>query len=1049
MVFKLDLKNIEGRWRWLFVFISGAMLPAAPAEDVARRIEEVRTGSFELLVQGPQGKPLSETEVEIELARHEFLFGGNIYAFDRFGSPFQNQAYKRSFEEIFNYATLPFYWKTYEPRRGEPGHWRTERIAAWCNAKGILAKGHPLVWTNPAGVPDWIKLLSPAEVSSLILSRVRDSVKKFRGKISSWDVINEPIHTPPFAGFPDRVAQVLDAYRAAREEDPSAKLVLNEYHVMSERAKNFYPFVERCLEAGAPIDAVGIQAHEPRFARFDPERMDVVLDQFARLGKEIHLTEIVFTSGGQKVLRRRPDGSFGETETTWTEESQAEVVEEFYRRAFSHPAVTAITWWDLADGRSWLPGGGLLRKDLTPKPAYQVLKRMIRDEWWTRKKLRTDSSGRVSFRGFFGTYRIRAKVGEEILEQTIPFKKASPRQAAVDLPLPWKVEPGKPRGVFLDSDPVKFILAGRRQSPLLKVLDVDGRDVGKANITAEQVAPERFQVMVAGLGTGYYRLVLSASNGREETRHSFAVLPELSSKPGPDSSIAADAAISWLVARPGAPRSRVNDTLRLAHRAGLRFLRERISWGEVERRPGEYRWGRYDVVASAAQEAGLEVYQILHASPPWSRSDRRAKRMPDDLRHAYRFARAAGEHFRGRVVAWETWNEPDISVFSDDTADQLAAFQKAMYLGFKAADPELTVLMVSLAHPPGPFMECFLENETAPYFEVYNYHTYESLDGYERRAAAHAEVRRRFGISEKPVWVTEAGVALRAPTGKLTPEDAVRQAEFLPKAYVLSLAYGTSRHFFFIFPPYLENDVQFGILEEDLEPSPAYVALHALISALGNAKRPRLLEGLPEGLEGWLFSRGDGLEAAAVWAKEEASLSMKDGLEARELYGRPLQPQSDGKLHITNNVTYLIGKAEAFGAWKPREPAPPSAASPAPFSLPGIVLRFVFPTDRTDKKREAWKVGEGAVLEGNLQVYNFSRDEFRGTIRITGSPGLAVEPPEKQVLIAPDGLESLDIRIRWEGEGAPLRSVRAVAVPQGSSGKDGARSSAAVARVVK
>ncbi len=67
-----------------------------------------------------------------------------------------------------------------------------------------------------------------------------------------------------------------------------------------------------------------------------------------------------------------------------------------------------ITWWDLCDEGSWLPGGGLLRKDMTPKPAYDALRRLIRETWHTRTEGKTDAEGRLTFRGFFGRYMLVA-----------------------------------------------------------------------------------------------------------------------------------------------------------------------------------------------------------------------------------------------------------------------------------------------------------------------------------------------------------------------------------------------------------------------------------------------------------------------------------------------------------------------------------------------------------------------------------------------------------------------------------------------------------------
>jgi hypothetical protein len=407
---------------------------------------------------------------------------------------------------------------------------------------------------------------------------------------------------------------------------------------------------------------------------------------------------------------------------------------------------------------------------------------------------------------------------------------------------------------------------------------------------------------------------------------------------------------------------------------------------------------------------------------------------------------AFGRGVRGRVGAWEPWNEPDIAVFSEDPADQVAALQKAAYLGFKAADPAATVLMVSLAHPPGAFIEAFLENETGPYFDVYNYHTYDPLGGYERRAAAHAEVRSRFGIAAKPVWVTEAGIPIKTPSGDLSPEEAARQAEFVPKSYVLSLAHGASRHFFFILPHYIEHGVQFGLLERDLEPGPGYASLAALASALGDAREPRELHGLPELVTGWLFSRGDGLLAAALWARAETALSLPPGVEARDLYGRALAKRADGLLPVAARVAYVIGKPESFQAWKPAETPQARGAGDAAFTVPHVLLRFAFPADRADKAKEAWRAAGDGTLAGELQVYNFSREEFAGSVRLSGAPGLSVEPAVRSVRVEADGRECIEVKLRWDA-GEEIRRVKACAVRQGPPAGEEDRSSVAIARV--
>ena len=133
--------------------------------------------------------------------------------------------------------------------------------------------------------------------------------------------------------------------------------------------------------------------------RFPLDRVQEILDQYATLGKGLNITEFTPTSAGKKITGSHREG-------VWDEAAQADYAVKFYRVCFAHPAMRAITWWDLSDQGSWLPGGGMLRADMSPKPVYEQLKRLIHEEWKTALHATTDDDGRLSFRGFCGTYRL-------------------------------------------------------------------------------------------------------------------------------------------------------------------------------------------------------------------------------------------------------------------------------------------------------------------------------------------------------------------------------------------------------------------------------------------------------------------------------------------------------------------------------------------------------------------------------------------------------------------------------------------------------------------
>jgi len=109
-------------------------------------------------------------------------------------------------------------------------------------------------------------------------------------------------------------------------------------------------------------------------------------------------------------------------------------VVQFYTVLFSHPAVQAITWWDLSDQGAWQGApAGLLRTDMTPKHAYEALMRLVKGRWWTRTDVLVSRRGRAQFHGFFGEYRVTAEEGGREISGTFTFDAKTKKPAEVRL----------------------------------------------------------------------------------------------------------------------------------------------------------------------------------------------------------------------------------------------------------------------------------------------------------------------------------------------------------------------------------------------------------------------------------------------------------------------------------------------------------------------------------------------------------------------------------------------------------------------------------------
>ena len=400
-------------------------LPAAGEEDplagAAARIEEHRMADGEVRVLDAEGRPIPEAAVAVEQARHEFLFGSNIFAWGRLEDPELEEAYREKFADVFNFATIGFYWASYERQQGQPNHEYAEAVARWCIEQGIVPKGHPLAWnySDPRWLPDDLD-----EIRRLQMERIEDCVARFAGLIDIWDVVNEAVHferesfqerAPKMTAMWERAGRVpftRDCFLHARGANPEATLLINDY-------RNDAPY-ERLIEElvdddGEPLyDVIGLQSHM-HSGTWPNESLWAVCERYQRFGVPLHFTELTVVSG-ERGWELGP----GWDTTPEGEAEQAREVERIYTVLFSHPAVEAITWWDFSDNRAWQGApAGFLRRDMTPKPAYEVLKGLIKGDWWTEEELTADGEGRASFRGFLGDYEIVVRVeGREVARES-------------------------------------------------------------------------------------------------------------------------------------------------------------------------------------------------------------------------------------------------------------------------------------------------------------------------------------------------------------------------------------------------------------------------------------------------------------------------------------------------------------------------------------------------------------------------------------------------------------------------------------------------------
>jgi GH35 family endo-1,4-beta-xylanase len=400
---------------------ASAWLSAAKAREIAMvndmdaEIRQHRMGNATVTVVDSQGNPLPGATVSVEQASHDFLFGASFAGYQSFGTAAQNAEYERLFSDVFNYATVPFYWSLVEKSQGVYDFARLDSQIGWCTSRGIEVKGHALLWTLDGFTPAWLGS-SPSQ--SAMQGYVQAMLQRYGNDVMAWEIVNEPYNQPGI--------DMGNPHVWAKSFDPDGLLVVNEYGQFYNGLPGFFSMLDQSMQAGLPVDVVGIQGHAPADTAFPMTQIKNVLDQYAQLGIDVHITELTPPSDGTPTTG-------APWFSNWDEATQAEYAELLYRTAFAHPAVTAISWWDFSDHGAWIPSGGLVRADLSPKPAYNVLKQLITEEWNTTEAGQTSTGGEFSFDGYHGDYTVEVVYNGKTYNATMSLDKGKTNAAQVKL----------------------------------------------------------------------------------------------------------------------------------------------------------------------------------------------------------------------------------------------------------------------------------------------------------------------------------------------------------------------------------------------------------------------------------------------------------------------------------------------------------------------------------------------------------------------------------------------------------------------------------------
>ncbi|MFF8186842.1 sugar-binding protein [Microbacterium sp. NPDC016588] len=514
-----------------------------------------------------------------------------------------------------------------------------------------------------------------------------------------------------------------------------------------------------------------------------------------------------------------------------------------------------------------------------------------------------------------------------------------------------------------------------------RLTDYGGDEIATGSVTIPAGGRSVSVPFGSSLPTGYYRATVE-SEALGPITTGFVVVPDAASRPSSAGSpFAADVYGSGLIDPQNVPA--FARALRLS---GVEWIRDRQSWND-RANPAQ---GQFDFAyqtrarawLEAASDAGLKTLSTFHHAPTWSDAD--GRKLPQDLRDAYRFAKAVGEEYDGLVDGWQIWNEQNrFFATSSEAPENYAGVLKAAALGFADSGADAQLVTGGLAGVDPHYARQQFRNDVLSYVDGYAYHTH-TTDNYLSSIDAHPDFSSQldaaepFGGEEKGRWVSEAGIALSTGNNSTLPDEtqARAQARYIVTSAVESLHNGSTRHFFFIGAPYREGSIWWSSFRTATEPMPAVAAQSVLTAQLPAASAAGRVDLGDAETSAYAFDTAAG-EVVVAWAPTARAVHVPgSAVTAVDLMGHDVAVTAESggaAVTIGPDPIYLRGSSAAVTA----QPTTPVTQAPSVIdtgfdAAHRIVVQPRFSaTASASSQTHGYAMSASGTNRVDVDVYNF------------------------------------------------------------------------------
>jgi endo-1,4-beta-xylanase len=267
-------------------------------------------------------------------------------------------------------------WEAIHPQPDSYNFTEADWNINFAEKNGMRVHGHNLCWNSPTN-PAWLKsVLDPGSARQLLTSHITTVMRRYQGRVDSWDVVNEPVVAWSHRSdglYPgiwlDRLGpQYIDiAFHAAALADPKPLRILNIYNVEQGTPEHELTrtrtinLLKQLVARGVPIQAVGLESHLDASRPLGQVSFLEFIKEIRALGLEVIITEL-------DVMESRATGSSKDWDQT-----VAKYYGDYITQIMSAAHPRFVIFWSIEDG--WLGGRriqGLTWDHLKPRPSYQA-----------------------------------------------------------------------------------------------------------------------------------------------------------------------------------------------------------------------------------------------------------------------------------------------------------------------------------------------------------------------------------------------------------------------------------------------------------------------------------------------------------------------------------------------------------------------------------------------------------------------------------------------------------------------------------------------------